>query len=421
MKESEKHESNVRGYSRSFPIKFIKSKGSTIFDDSNKKYIDFFAGAGALNYGHNNTYLKKPLIDYIEKDGVTHGLDLATEAKELFIKKFTDHILKPRGLDYKLQFTGPTGTNAVEAAIKLAQIVTGRNNIITFSNAYHGHTKGALRLTANQHYRKGLENDLNQSTYFLPYFGYIDGDFSSASYLEKILDDKGSGFDKPAAIILETIQGEGGVNIAPDIWLKRIRNITKKHNILLIVDDIQVGCGRTGSFFSFEKANITPDLVTLSKSLSGYGLPMSLLLINPDIDQWEPGQHTGTFRGNNLAFVTAAAAIEKYWSDDNFSKEILEKHEILMKNLRRLKSENEDVITDVRGKGLIAGLEFNSGELAGEVSKLAFSNGLMIETCGSENNVLKFLPPLTISKEELIEGVTVIENVLQEVLESIEI
>jgi diaminobutyrate-2-oxoglutarate transaminase len=266
-----------------------------------------------------------------------------------------------------------------------------------------------------------LENDLNQSTYFLPYFGFIDGDFSSASYLEKILDDKGSGFDKPAAIILETIQGEGGVNIAPDKWLKRIRNITKKHNILFIVDDIQVGCGRTGSFFSFEKANITPDLVTLSKSLSGYGLPMSLLLINPEIDQWEPGQHTGTFRGNNLAFVTAAAAIEKYWSDDNFSKEILEKHEILMKNLRRLKSENEDVITDVRGKGLIAGLEFNSGELAGEVSKLAFSNGLLIETCGSENNVLKFLPPLTISKEELIEGITVIENVLHEILESVEI
>lgn len=416
MKYTKKLESDVRGYSRSFPTSFTTATGAVIEDEDYKKYIDFLAGAGALNYGHNNPFFKMKLIDYIEKNGITHGLDMSTAAKERFINIFNKYILEPRELDYKFQFTGPTGTNTVEAAIKLAQIYTGRMNVITFTNAYHGHSKGALRLTANEHYRKGLENDLNQATSFLPYFGYVDGDFDSADYLDKVLSDKGSGIDKPAAIILETIQGEGGVNVAPIVWLKKLRKITQKHDILMIVDDIQVGCGRTGKFFSFEWADIYPDMVALSKSLSGYGLPMALLLIKPELDVWQPGQHTGTFRGNNLAFVTAAEAVIRYWRDNKFEKEILRRSEIMFDSLREIMEENSELITEVRGKGMIIGVEFVDGEIAAEVCKSAFEQGLIIEACGVENNVVKFLPPLNIELEYIEHGISTFKECVEQVL-----
>ncbi|MBU2915392.1 MULTISPECIES: diaminobutyrate--2-oxoglutarate transaminase [Reichenbachiella] len=415
MEQVKKHESNVRGYSRSFPVTFTSANGAVIHDTDHKQYIDFLAGAGALNYGHNNPFFKMKLMDYIDKNGVTHGLDLSTEAKEHFINIFNKYILEPRELKYKMQFTGPTGTNTVEAAIKLAQIVTGRTNIITFTNGYHGHSKGALRLTANAHYRKGLENELNQFTTFIPYYGFLDGDFDSADYLDKILSDSGSGTDIPAAIILETIQGEGGVNIAPKEWLQKLRRITEKHDILMIVDDIQVGCGRTGNFFSFEDAGIYPDMVTLSKSLSGYGLPMSLLLIKPEIDDWKPGQHTGTFRGNNLAFVTAAEAIIKYWKDDEFTKETLAKSSKLLRILKQIGEDHKEIITDVRGKGLIAAVECTDAETASSITAEAFDNGLIIETCGSNGNIIKFLPPLNIHDNYLNEGIKIFEQAVQSI------
>lgn len=417
MEQVRKHESNVRGYSRSFPVTFTSAHGAVINDTEHKQYIDFLAGAGALNYGHNNPFFKMKLMDYIDKNGVTHGLDLSTEAKEHFIQIFNKYILEPRELKYKMQFTGPTGTNTVEAAIKLAQIVTGRTNIITFTNGYHGHSKGALRLTANAHYRKGLENELNQFTTFIPYYGFLDGDFDSAEYLDKILSDSGSGTDIPAAIILETIQGEGGVNVAPKEWLQKLRKITEKHGILMIIDDIQVGCGRTGNFFSFEDAGIYPDMVTLSKSLSGYGLPMSLLLIKPEIDDWKPGQHTGTFRGNNLAFVTAAEAIIKYWKDDEFTQEIKGKSAKLLRILKQIGEKHKDIIKDVRGKGLIAAVECTDDKVASSITAEAFANGLIIETCGSDGNIIKFLPPLNIHENYLNEGIKIFENAVETIKE----
>jgi len=336
MNYSSIHESEVRSYCRKFPSIFTTAHQS-IVKSGEKEYIDFLAGAGAMNYGHNNSFFKEKLLEYIKNNGISNALDLSTTAKENFIHKFRTFILEKRGLDYKIQFTGPTGTNTVEAAIKLAQIYTNRNNIIAFTNAYHGHTKGALRLTANSYFRAGLENDINNSTTFLPFDGYLGSDFSSAKYIEKILSDSGSGVDKPAAIILETIQGEGGINVASKKWLQQVYHIAKKHSVLLIVDDIQMGCGRTGKFFSFEEVGIYPDMVTLSKSLSGYGLPMSLLLIKPEVDVWKPGQHTGTFRGNNLAFVTATAAITKYWTDDKFERKISESSKLLFDTLFRIK------------------------------------------------------------------------------------
>lgn len=269
-----KQESNVRSYSNSFPVTFSKSKGCWLETKQGDRYIDFLAGAGSLNYGHNNPILKQALLDYIEMDGITHGLDMHSEAKAEFLEALTRLILEPRDLNYKVQFTGPTGTNAVEAAIKLAKKVKGRSSIVAFTNGFHGCTAGALAATGNQHHRQGAGSNLNNVTR-LPFEGYagIDG----LKLFETMLADNSAGMDKPAAVLLETVQGEGGLNVASNEWLQRLSKICKAHDILVIVDDIQAGCGRTGTFFSFEPSGIKPDIVTLSKSISGYGLPMAVV------------------------------------------------------------------------------------------------------------------------------------------------
>ncbi|RQO65363.1 diaminobutyrate--2-oxoglutarate transaminase [Pedobacter sp. KBW06] len=415
MKTIEEHESQVRSYSRNFPATFSTSSGAYLYDEANNRYVDFFSGAGALNYGHNDEDMKEALIGYISRNGIVHSLDMATVAKESFIDNFIRYVLKPRGLDYKIQFTGPTGANAVEAAVKLAQIVKGRNQIISFTNAYHGHSKGALRLTANSYYREGLEDDLSQSTTFLPFSGYLGPDIDTSVLLDKLLSDKGSGLSKPAAIILETIQGEGGINVATQQWLRNMREITSRHGILMIIDDIQSGCGRTGDFFSFEFADIQPDMVVLSKSISGCGLPMSLLLIKPEIDAWKPGQHTGTFRGNNYAFITAALAIEKYWKDDQLSHKVKRESKAIVSLLQEIKDEYPGELS-IRGRGFMIGLEFKDKAMAVEVSKACFKNGLVIETCGAEDQVLKLFPPLTISAESLDEGLEILNSSIVELM-----
>ncbi|MDX5332492.1 MAG: diaminobutyrate--2-oxoglutarate transaminase, partial [Gammaproteobacteria bacterium] len=295
----EQYESNVRGYIRSFPTIFTTATNATIMDDKGKAYIDFFGGAGSLNYGHNDPAVKAALIEYIQNDGITNALDKATKAKHDFIVAFQETILKPRDMEYKIQFVGPTGTNAVETALKLARKVKERSNVIAFTNAYHGHTLGALAVTGNEFYHDnyyGVPLNVNK----LPYDNYFDHDMDSVDMMRHYLEDGSSGFDLPAAVIVETIQGEGGINIASVKWLQKLSQLCQEKDILLIIDDIQVGNGRTGDFFSFERAGIKPDIITLSKSI-GTGLPMSIVLMRPEIDQWEPGEHTGTFRGNSLA------------------------------------------------------------------------------------------------------------------------
>ena len=351
----EKNESEVRGYIRSFPVIFNKAKGSIITDEDGKDYIDFFAGAGTLNYGHNNQEFKPAIIEYLQSDYILHGLDMATTAKKKFLKSFSETILKPRGLEYKIQFTGPTGTNAVEAALKIARLVTKRTNIIAFTHAFHGVSAGSLTATANQKFRQAAGYPLANVT-FMPYENYFGEKIDTFKYLEKIINDPSSGVDKPAAIILETIQGEGGINVASNEWLNKISNFCKDNDILLIVDDIQAGCGRSGDFFSFEFSGIKPDIITLSKSLSGYGLPMSLVLIDPKYDIWKPGQHNGTFRGNNLAFVGATAAVETYWKNSDFSNETKRKSKILSDRLNNIAKSYPHAGLTVRGRGLMQGL-----------------------------------------------------------------
>lgn len=412
MVDIESNESQVRSYSRAFPVVFKSASGPFIYDVDGKAYIDFFSGAGGQNYGHNHPVIKQKMIDYLASDGVLHSLDMATDVKISFINTFKEVILEPRGLDYRLQFTGPTGTNAVEAALKLARLKTGRSNIIAFTHSFHGVSLGALAATSNSHFREAAGVNLSNVS-FIPYENYTSG-VNSLEYLTSILEDGSSGVDKPAAIILETIQGEGGINVASSDWLRRIAEIAATHGILLIVDDIQAGCGRSGDFFSFEESGIVPDMVTLSKSISGSGLPMSLLLIKPEHDIWQPAQHNGTFRGNTLAFVSAKAAIDTFWTEEGFSIEVGRKGESIREDLERISRDNQDLGLTVRGRGMFNGLVFEDESLAIRARKLAFEKGMIIELCGARDEILKIMPPLTIDPETLSAGMAIISEVINE-------
>lgn len=414
MKIFEEIESEVQSYARAFPRIFNKAQGEHLYDEDCNQYLDFLAGAGTLNYGHNNPIFKEKLLDYIHSDGITHGLDLHTKAKGEFMEAFNEKILKPRDLNYVMQFTGPTGTNAVEAALKLARNITGRENVISFTNGFHGVSMGALAATGNSHHRGAAGVSLSGVSR-MPYDGYLGDDIDTTVYLDKVLSDSSSGIDKPAAVIVETVQGEGGINAADIEWLKRLDQVCKKHEVLLIVDDIQAGCGRTGTYFSFEESGIKPDIVTLSKSLGGYGLPFAVVLFKPELDQWKPGEHNGTFRGNNFAFVTAKAAIDHYWSDDTFAKEIMSKGRFVANRLAEIVEEYGDGNFTTRGRGMFQGINCVNGELAGRITKKAFQKGLIIETSGADDHVVKLLCPLIIDKKNLAKGIDILEEAVREV------
>jgi diaminobutyrate-2-oxoglutarate transaminase len=408
-------ESEVQSYARAFPVIFERAKGSYLYDTDGKAYLDFLAGAGTLNYGHNNDVLKTALLEYIQNDGITHGLDMHTKAKQEFLENLNNYIFKPRGLEYVVQFTGPTGTNAVEAAMKIARNVTGRHNIVAFTNGFHGVSLGSMAATGNSHHRDAAGIPLSGVTH-VPYAGYMGEELDTIKLLENMLEDSSSGLDTPAAIMLETIQGEGGLNTASNEWLQAVEKLCRKHDILLIVDDIQAGCGRSGKFFSFEESGIKPDLVTMSKSLSGYGLPFAVTLIKPEYDTWKPGEHNGTFRGNNHAFVTAATALKAFWADDKFEKEVKTKIDHLSMRLRKIAGGYDKSLIKSKGRGFMQGLECRDGELAGKICRYAFDKGLVIETSGADSQVVKCLCPLTISLDELNKGLDILEDAVHKTL-----
>lgn len=414
MKTFEELESQVRSYSRSFPTVFKKSKGYKLWDIKEREYIDFFAGAGTLNYGHNNELMKHKLIEYIDNDGITHSLDMGTTARRDFLEKFNQVILQPRNFDYKVMFPGPTGTNTVESALKLARKVTGRKTVISFTNGFHGMTMGSLSVTGNESHRKGAGVPLT-NTVTMPFDEYMD-DYDTTAYLEKLLEDDSSGVGLPAAIILETVQGEGGINAASFEWLQKIAAICKRWDILLIVDDVQAGNGRTGTFFSFEPAGIEPDIVCLSKSIGGYGLPMALTLIKPEYDIWNPGEHNGTFRGNNMAFITATEALS-YWENDDFSDSIQSKGDFVSDKLSELIIKYPELKGELRGRGLMKGIAWGDNDTATEICKAAFERGLIMETSGPNDEVMKLLPPLIIDKEGLEKGLQIIDDSIKNILD----
>lgn len=412
----EELESCVRSYVRSFPTVFTKARGHKMWDEEGKEYVDFFSGAGALNYGHNEPNMKKKLVEYILDDGITHSLDMATRAKVDFLEKFNNVILKPRDLDYRIMFPGPTGTNTVESALKLARKVTGRTDIISFTNGFHGMTIGALSVTGNSMKRKGAGIPL-QNTVTMPYDNFVSEDLDTLEYLERFLDDNGSGVSIPAAIILETVQGEGGINAARFEWIKRVDDICKRWGILLIIDDVQAGVGRTGTFFSFEPAGIKPDIVCLSKSIGGYGLPLALTLIRPELDTFKPGEHNGTFRGNNHAFITATEALT-YWEDPLFEKSIQTKSDEITKFLNKMISDHPEMQGRLKGRGFMQGISSDVEGFSEKVAEEAFRRGLIMETAGGHDEVFKLFPPINICEEGLEAGLAIIEQSIKETVKN---
>lgn len=405
----ERLESEVRGYCRSWPAIFEKASGARLQDVEGREYIDLFAGAGVLNYGHNEPRIKRALLDYLSEDNIIHGLDMATKPKERFLQKFEEIILKPRGMQYKVQFPGPTGTNAVEAALKLARKVTGKELVIGFTNAFHGMTLGSLSVTGNEMKRRGAGVHLHHAV-SMPYEGFFNEDEDTIQYLDGYLNASGSGVDQLAAIIVETVQAEGGLHTASMEWLQRLAKVCQSHDALLIVDDIQAGCGRTGTFFSFEPAGIEPDIICLSKSLSGLGLPMALTLMKPEHDAWDPGEHNGTFRGYNSAFVTAVAALENYWQSDDLTAEVKWKASIIQTHLERMIEDFPEMRGVHRGRGMLQGIYSPVEGLAAGVCAQAFERGVIMETSGPESEVLKLLPPLVIDDETLSEGLRIVRE-----------
>lgn len=410
-----RYESGVRSYCRSFPVIFNRAQGAELFSEDGTPYIDFLAGAGTLNYGHNHPVLKQALLDYIAADGLTHGLDMYSSAKQRFIDSLQRYILQPRNMqDYRVQFTGPTGTNAVEAALKLARKVTGRSGIISFTNGFHGCSLGALAATGNQHHRGGAGtalSDINR----MPYANYFGKEISTIAMMKQLLEDPSSGVDKPAAVIVEVVQGEGGLNTASADWLRQLEKLCRQHDMLLIVDDIQAGCGRTGSFFSFEDMGVQPDIITLSKSLSGYGLPFAVVLLKQELDQWQPGEHNGTFRGNNHAFITAAAAFEHFWADEDFALSVREKGQRIRTRMEQIVRRHKHADLFVKGRGMMLGISCPDGESAARICQLAFAKGLVIETSGNHDQVVKCLCPLVISEEQIDSAMDILDQAFAEV------
>jgi diaminobutyrate-2-oxoglutarate transaminase len=405
----ETYESEVRSYCRSFPEVFTKAKGSIITDENGKEYIDFFCGAGAVNYGHNNDYIKERVVNYLESDGIVHALDMMTTPKEEFIAFFEEKVLKARGLDYKIMFPGPTGTNAVEAALKLARKVKKTNQIWALMGCFHGMTLGALSLTSDSGSRGGAGVALNDVTHIPA--PYMFPELDTIKYMETLLTDDHSGVEKPAALILETVQAEGGVQVFPASYLQGVRALCDKYGILMIVDDIQVGCARTGTFLSFERAGIVPDIVVMSKSIGGYGMPFAVTLFKPELDIWTPGEHNGTFRGNQLSMVAAKAGLE-YMLDNNIEAEVKRKEQIVRDYFAK---ELPYDSLQIRGIGLIWGIQVADGSTALAIANKCFENGLIIERAGRDNNVVKLMPALTIPEEQLIKGLDILTAATKEV------
>ena len=415
----EHYESEVRSYPRRLPIAIKNTRGVIIEDTKGQVYLDCLAGAGALPLGYNHNEINQVMIAQLNQGVPYQTLDITTPTKDNFIKAVMQFLPANFAENARIQFCGPSGADAVEAAIKLAKQYTKRNTMISFHGAYHGMTNGSLALTGNlgaKSRRTGLMSDVH----FFPFpyslrctfgMGGDEGAKQSIRYIESVLNDDESGITKPAAIIVEPVQGEGGVLPAPAFWLKELRRIADEHEILLIFDEIQCGVGRTGDHFAFEESGIEPDILILSKAIGG-GMPMSIILYHEKFDCWNAGEHTGTFRGNQLAMATGAKTLEII-QRDNLAENAKQRGKQLRKLLREIQNEF-DCIAEVRGRGLMCAIEIvKSGEFdklgrpvsdserAIAIQRAALERGLIIEKGGRKGAVLRFLPPLIISETQI--------------------
>ena len=427
-------ESNARSYPRKFPFALAKAQGSWIEDVEGNKYLDFLCGAGTLALGHNDPEVNQAMVDMLTGNLPLHTLDLTTPVKDTFVHTLLNLLPGELKNNAKIQFCSPSGTDAVDAALKLCKTATGRSSIIAFNGAYHGMGHGALALTGNLH-AKNKVNDLMPNVHFMPYpysyrcpfgLGGDAGTDAACAYFERMLKDPECGITKPAAVILETIQGEGGVIPAPVEFLQTVRRVTKELDIPMIVDEIQCGIGRSGRFFAFEYADIVPDVILSSKAIGG-SQPLSVVIYNKKLDVWEPGAHAGTFRGNQLA-MRAGTVVMNRVSKPDFLDDVVKKGEIFAKRLEEIKSK-VSIIGDVRGKGLMRGIEFvdpksqsdslgakkASGEIAALVQKRCFENRLVMEKGGRNGAVMRCLCALNVTMEDLEKALDIIEKVIIEV------
>ena len=408
----EQRESAIRAYCRVYPVVFDKAINARQIDENGREYIDFFAGAGVLNFGHNNQRMTEAVIEYIQGNGVLHSLDMHTTAKRQYMEHFTETILEPRNMPHKMQFMGPTGTNAVEAARKLARRATGRQAIVAFSHGFHGMTLGALSATANQYFRNAAGVPLNHVKHFP--FGCetvcpgceLGCGMQSIEQLRAIYADSSSGIAPPAAFLLETIQAEGGVKIADKDWLQALAKLAKEVGALLIIDDIQVGVGRTGSFFSFDDLDLDPDIICLAKGIGGLGTPMAMNLVKPEFDDhWSPGEHTGTFRGQDISFIAGDQALS-YFDDDALMQTVKTHGAMMADTLQPLVDRHP--LLNLTGKGMILGLDVGNGDRAKQIVNQCFEAGLLVSACGTGGRVVKLIPPLTTPEADLQEGLGIL-------------
>lgn len=428
-------ESNVRSYPRKLPLAIAKAQGCWVTDVEGNDYLDCLAGAGTLALGHNHPAVIQAIQDVLSSGLPLHTLDLTTPLKDAFTQELLSFF--PQNA-YRLQFCGPSGADGTEAAIKLAKTYTGRGNVIAFSGGYHGMTHGALSMTGNLGAKNAVQN-LMAGVQFMPYpheyrcplgIGGEAGVEALTYYFEHFIKDVESGVVKPAAVILEAIQGEGGVVVAPTKWLQKIRAVTRKHGIVLIVDEVQAGFCRSGKMFAFEHADIEPDIVVMSKAVGG-SLPLAVLAIKKEFDAWQPAGHTGTFRGNQLAMATGYVSL-KIMREQNLAQNACERGEFLQTALQTLAREFP-CIGNVRGRGLMIGIEIvderqtadrlgaypADGELAAAIQKACFNHKLLLERGGRGGNVVRILCPLIITQAECETMITRFRAALADALKAV--
>ncbi len=413
-------ESSARSYPRKFPFALKKAKGSWVEDVEGNRYLDFLCGAGTLALGHNDDEVNAAMVELIQSGSPLHTLDLTTPVKDRFVQTILDHLPGTLKDNAKIQFCSPSGTDATDAAIKLCKTATDRSTVIAFHGAFHGMGHGALSLTGNLAAKTPVAN-LMPGVQFMPYpnsyrcpfgLGGEAGAQTCSAYFERMLKDPESGVTKPAAVILEAIQGEGGVIPAPASFLQTVRRVTAELDIPLICDEIQCGMGRSGRLFAFEHAGITPDVILASKAIGG-SQPMAVVIYDRKLDKWAAGAHTGTFRGNQLAMAAGTVVLNRV-SDPAFLAEVTRKGDRLKAELEKLKDE-VSIIGDVRGTGLMLGVEFidpngkvdimghpePSGEIAARIQHLCFEDHLVMEKGGRNGSVMRCLCALTVSDEEI--------------------
>lgn len=427
-------ESSARSYPRKFPVALTKAKGSWVEDADGKRYLDFLCGAGTLALGHNDDEVNNAMIDLISSGAPLHTLDLTTPVKDRFVETIFSTLPEKLRSNAKIQFCSPSGTDATDAAIKLCKTATGRGTVMAFSGGYHGMGHGALALTGNHNAKNRVQN-LMPGVQFMPYpysyrcpfgLGGEDGVKAASAYFERMLKDPESGVTRPAAVILEAIQGEGGVIPAPASFLQTVRRVTEELSIPLILDEIQCGMGRSGNIWAFEESGIVPDVILMSKAIGG-SQPMSVVVYREELDKWTAGAHAGTFRGNQLAMAAGTVVLNRV-SKQSFLDDVRRKGNIIKDAMLKLK-DSVSIIGDVRGRGLMLGIEFidpngnkdimgnpePSGEIAAEIQRRCFEKGLIMEKGGRNGSVMRCLCALTVSDSEIATMLDIFSSAAMEI------